>query len=181
MLGTLSRRAILYALLAICISCSQVVAAPLQNQQSSPSQSSSPNSATPSSQSGSSQSGSSAADKSAAKPADKDKKDSKDPDDQPQSRVKISVVAADTNKPIGNASVYIRYPEGHTLFTHKEKEAEMNFKTNQDGTVKVPEVPRGKTLIQVVAPGWHTYGKYYDIEKEEEEIQIKLDRPPKWY
>lgn len=188
MLGTLSRRAILYALLGICISCSQVVAAPPQNQQSSPSQSSSPqssspNSATPSSQSGSSQSGSSAAtaDKSAAKPSDKDKKDSKDPDDQPQSRVKISVVAADTNKPIGNASVYIRYPEGHTLFTHKEKEAEMNFKTNQDGTVKVPDVPRGKTLIQVVAPGWHTYGKYYDIEKEEEEIQIKLDRPPKWY
>jgi hypothetical protein len=196
MMRTSSRPAILYGFLAICICCSQAFAAP---PQSSPSNSSVPSAQSGSSQSGSSQpvtsqsgsSGSTPGD-SAAKPstsapkpsapqADTPKKGGKDPDDLPQSRLKISVVAADTNKPIGNASVYIRYAEGKTFFTHKDKEAEMNFKTNQDGTVKVPDVPRGKTLIQIVAPGWHTYGKYYDIEKDEEAIQIKLDRPPKWY
>ena len=118
----------------------------------------------------------------ATKPADPQKtdKDAKS-EDAPESKLKISVVAAETGKPVGNASVYIRFPEGKTFFTHKDKEAEMNFKTNQDGSVKVPGVPRGKILVQIVAPGWHTYGKWYDIEKDEEEIQIRLDKPPRWY
>lgn len=111
----------------------------------------------------------------------KNEKKDKSSEDEPESKLKISVVTADTNKPVGNASVYIRYPEGRSFFTHKEKDAEMNFKTNQDGSVKVPDVPRGKVLIQVIAPGLHTYGKYYDIEKDEEEIQIKLEKPPSWY
>lgn len=91
------------------------------------------------------------------------------------------VSSADGDKPIGNASVYIRYPDGYTRLTHKEKLAEMNFKTNLDGTVKVPDVPRGKVLVQVVAPGWHTYGKWYDISDAEVKIDIKLDKPPHWY
>jgi len=57
----------------------------------------------------------------------------------------------------------------------------MNFKTNLDGSVKVPEIPRGKILIQVIAKGWHTYGKWYEVETESETIQIKLEPPRRWY
>jgi hypothetical protein len=117
----------------------------------------------------------------APKPADAQPKKETKPDDAEESKLRVSVVAADTGKPVANASVYIRFPEGKTFFTHKDKQAEMNFKTNQDGSVKVPSVPRGKILVQIVAPGWHTYGKWYDIEKEEEEINIRLDKPPRWY
>ena len=84
------------------------------------------------------------------------------------------------DKPVGNASVYVKYNEPGGLF-HREKLAEMNFKTNEDGSVKVPEVPRGKILIQVIAKGWHTYGKWYDIETDGETIQIKLEEPYHWY
>ena len=31
-------------------------------------------------------------------------------------------------------------------------------------SVKVPAVPAGKILIQVIAKGLHTFGKWYDIE-----------------
>jgi outer membrane biosynthesis protein TonB len=117
----------------------------------------------------------------APKPADAQPKKETKPDDAEESKLRVSVVAADTGKPVANASVYIRFPEGKTFFTHKDKQAEMNFKTNQDGSVKVPSVPRGKILVQIVAPGWHTYGKWYDIEKDEEEIDIRLDKPPRWY
>jgi hypothetical protein len=127
----------------------------------------------------SSQSGSSVPDKPAA-PDPKAKK-KKEADDPPESKLHITVVSAENGKPVGSASVYIRYPEGKTFFLHKDKEAEENFKTNQDGSLKVPSVPRGKILIQVIAPGWHTYGKYYDIDKDEMEIQIKLEKPPHWY
>ncbi|HXW57230.1 MAG TPA: carboxypeptidase-like regulatory domain-containing protein [Candidatus Cybelea sp.] len=94
-------------------------------------------------------------------------------------RLKI-VVTDPHEKPVGNASVYVRFNETVGML-HKDKLVEMNFKTNEDGTVKVPEIPQGKILIQVVAKGWHTYGKWYDIEKAEDTLQIKLDPPPHWY
>ncbi|HXX44938.1 MAG TPA: carboxypeptidase-like regulatory domain-containing protein [Candidatus Acidoferrales bacterium] len=89
-------------------------------------------------------------------------------------------VTSDTDKPIANASVYVRFYESGG-FLHKDKLAEMNFKTNQDGSVKIPEIPQGKILIQVIASGWHTYGKWYDVDKDEEAITIKLVPPPHWY
>jgi hypothetical protein len=94
-------------------------------------------------------------------------------------RLRIRVIDAN-EKPVGNASVYVRYYTAGG-FLHHEKLEELNFKTNQDGSVKVPEIPQGKILIQVIAKGWHTYGKWYDVEQSEESVPIKLDPPPHWY
>jgi hypothetical protein len=114
-----------------------------------------------------------------APPAKSDKKDKKS--SEPATvKLKIEVVSGSDGKPVGNASVYVRYNESGG-FLHKDKLAELNFKTNQDGSVKVPEIPQGKILIQVIAKGWHTYGKWYDIDTDEQTIQVKLDPPPHWY
>lgn len=102
---------------------------------------------------------------------DKDKK-SKEP---PTTKIHLQVTAGENDAPVDNASVYVRY-EGH-----RHKLVEMNLKTNQDGSVKVPEVPRGKVLIQVIATGWKTFGQWYNLEKEEETIKVKLEKPPRWY
>ena len=107
-----------------------------------------------------------------------DKKDNKSLEPA-MTKLKIRV-ATDADKPIANASVYVRFYTAGGLL-HHDKLAELNFKTNQDGSVKVPEIPQGKILIQVIAPGWHTYGKWYDVEKEEDSIEIKLVPPPHWY
>lgn len=90
------------------------------------------------------------------------------------------VVTAGEDKPVANASVYVRFDTPGGFLRH-EKQVEMNFKTNQDGSVKIPEIPQGKVLIQVIAKGWHTYGKWYDVEKDEETIVVKLTPPPHWY
>lgn len=116
--------------------------------------------------------------------AKRDQSNSRDKTEQrsPESattRLKI-IVTAGEDKPIGNASVYVRFNTAGGFLRH-EKQVEMNFKTNQDGSVKVPEVPQGKVLIQVIAKGWHTYGKWYDVQKDEETIAIKLEPPPHWY
>jgi hypothetical protein len=94
-------------------------------------------------------------------------------------RLKI-VVTGNNSKPVQNASVYVRYklPDG---LIHKDKMAELDLKTASDGSVKVPAVPQGKVLIQVIAPGWHTYGKWYDFEEDEDSVEIKLDSPTHWY
>ncbi|HEX4002189.1 MAG TPA: carboxypeptidase-like regulatory domain-containing protein [Candidatus Acidoferrales bacterium] len=94
---------------------------------------------------------------------------------------KLRIRVTDPNdKPVGNASVYVRYYTSGGFLRH-EKLQELNFKTNQDGSVKVPEIPQGKILIQVIAKGWHTYGKWYDIAQSEQSVPIKLDPPPHWY
>jgi hypothetical protein len=113
----------------------------------------------------------------ADKPATPDKNSSKS-SDPGVTKLRIRVTAND--KPLGNATVYVRFNVPGGLLRH-DKLAELDFKTNEDGSVKVPDVPRGKLLIQVVAKGWHTYGKWYDIDTEQETIEIKLVPPPKWY
>jgi hypothetical protein len=112
-----------------------------------------------------------------ARSSTQEKKDAK-PSDATILKMRIMVTGGD--KPVGNASVYVKYNEPGGLF-HREKLAEMSFKTNEDGSVKVPEVPRGKVLIQVIAKGWHTYGKWYDIETDGQTIDIKLEEPHHWY
>ena len=111
------------------------------------------------------------------KPTDS-KKDSK-PSDPTTTKLRIHVVSAD-DKPVSNASVYVRFPIAGGLF-HKDKLAELNLKTNEDGSVKVPDIPRGKILIQVVAKGWKTYGKWHEIDTEAMTIEIKLEQPAHWY
>lgn len=90
------------------------------------------------------------------------------------------LVSSNEGKPIGNASVYVRFNVSGGLL-HHDKLAELDLKTNQDGSVKVPPVPKGKIMIQVVAKGWHTYGKWYDIDKDEDSVSIQLTPPPHWY
>jgi hypothetical protein len=113
-------------------------------------------------------------------PPDKSDKKDKKSSEPAMVKLKIDVVSASDGKPVGNASVYVRYNESGGFF-HKDKLAELNFKTNQDGSAKVPEIPQGRILIQVIAKGWHTYGKWYDIDTDEQTIQVKLDPPPHWY
>ena len=113
-----------------------------------------------------------------SQPAQSDKKEKKS-SDPGTVKLRIEVTSPD-GKPVGNASVYVRFNETVGLF-HKNKLAEMSLKTNGDGSVKVTDVPQGKILIQVIAKGWHTFGKWYDIETDTETVQIKLEAPPHWY
>jgi protocatechuate 3,4-dioxygenase beta subunit len=110
-------------------------------------------------------------------PASKQKDDHK----SERSTVKLKIlVTSPDGKPVSNASVYVRFNESGGLF-HHDKLAELDLKTNEDGSVRVPPVPQGKIMVQVIAPGWHTFGKWYDVEKDEESIAIKLQPPPHWY
>jgi hypothetical protein len=116
-----------------------------------------------------------------SQPSTADKSGQKDDQtsDGTTTRLKIHVTNSQ-DKPVGNASVYVRFNQAGG-FMHKDKLAELSFKTNEDGSVKVPAVPRGKILIQVIAKGLHTYGKWYDIDKDQDTIDIKLEEATHWY
>ncbi len=93
-------------------------------------------------------------------------------------RLKI-IITSPEGHPVGNASVYVRYPKPGTLFRHDSLQ-EMDLKSNMDGSVKVPLVPQGKVQIQVIAKGWHTFGEWYDVQKDGT-VKIQLQEPPHWY
>jgi hypothetical protein len=107
--------------------------------------------------------------------------DSKGKADSTSNSVRLTIVVtnAEDKKPVDSASVYVKYVQGRLL--GKDKKIEMNLKTNLSGVVHVPEIPRGKFLIQVIAPGWKTFGEYYEVDQAEQTINIELARPPKWY
>ena len=93
-------------------------------------------------------------------------------------RLTIEVTGGDANKPVENASVYVKTEEEHLI---KDKKTEQNVKTNMNGIAHVPQPPTGRVLIQVVADGWKPYGRWYDITDPKQVVKIHLDRPPKWY
>ena len=99
--------------------------------------------------------------------------------ENPVSAVQIIVTGGEQNKPVDNASVYLRYDEPR--FLRHPREIELDLKTDLKGIAKVNDVPRVKVLIQVVKDGWHPFGQYYVLHKEEETIKIKLKPPPHWY
>jgi hypothetical protein len=96
-----------------------------------------------------------------------------------QTRVTIEVTGGDKDTPVENASVYVKYVEEHAI--KKNKKLELNVKTNRDGIAHVPDAPLGRAMIQVIAEGWKTHGRWYDITDPKQSIKIHLERPPKWY
>ncbi|HKW34046.1 MAG TPA: hypothetical protein VJN92_13635 [Candidatus Acidoferrum sp.] len=96
-----------------------------------------------------------------------------------QSRITIEVTGGEKETPVENASVYFKYVEEHKI--KKNKTMEMNVKTNREGVAHVPDAPLGRVLIQVLAEGWKSYGRWFDITDPKQTIKIRLERPPKWY
>ncbi len=94
-------------------------------------------------------------------------------------RITIEVSGGEKDTPVENASVYVKYVEERKLA--KDKKLELNVKTNRDGVAHVPNAPLGRVLIQVIAEGWKTYGRWYDITDTKQVFKIRLQRPPKWY
>ncbi len=94
-------------------------------------------------------------------------------------RVTIEVTGGEKDAPVENASVYLKYVKDRKVV--KDKQYELNVKTNRDGVAHVPNAPLGRVLIQIVAEGWKTYGRWYDITDAKQPIKIRLEKPPKWY
>ena len=91
----------------------------------------------------------------------------------PTSKVEVTILRAEDDKPIENAAV---------VFTLQEEKGNMELKTNEDGKAVLDVLPIGsKVLLQVLAKGYQTYGKEYDLDKPQVALEVKLNRPGKQY
>src|SRR5229473_6718216 len=96
-----------------------------------------------------------------------------------QTRITIEVTGGEKSVPVENASVYVKFIEERSL--RKDKKLEINVKTSREGIAHVPNAPMGRVWVQVIAEGWHTYGRWLDITDPKQTIKVHLEKPQKWY
>ncbi len=88
------------------------------------------------------------------------------------------VVKSQSGKPIDRASVVIRFIEGRSIVKlGKSIRTTYEMRTNQEGEVKMPEIPQGKIRVQVIAKGYQTYGEIHEIHHPDKTLEIK-HKPP---
>jgi hypothetical protein len=84
------------------------------------------------------------------------------------------VVLKDTSgKPVRNAGVVMHLVGKHD----KQARGGIELKTDAAGKCSFEGVPYGKLRVQVLAPGYQTFGEDYEVDQRNVEITIKLKRP----
>ena len=89
------------------------------------------------------------------------------------SSINMTVIRNSSGKPVKNAEVVIHLIDNHG----KAKQEGMEMKTHDDGKAEATGIPYGKVRIQVIAPGFRTYGEDFSIDQPTHEITIKLQKP----
>ena len=102
-------------------------------------------------------------------------------DDDPMTKLRIEV-KNNNDQPVEQASVVVRFVEGRSVKKFGKKIiTNWQVKTNQEGIAKVPELPQGKVMVQVIAKGYQTFGNTFDVNEEEKTIEVKLNPPQPQY
>ena len=92
------------------------------------------------------------------------------------------VVTNPNGKPVDNASVVVKFISGRSKSKlGKNIRTEWDMKTSQEGAVKLPPIPQGKILIQVIAKNYQTFGQTFDVDEQDKTIEVKLNPPQKQY
>ena len=91
-------------------------------------------------------------------------------------------VQNDSGKAVEDASVVVRFVKGHSaLKLGKGVRREWELHTNQEGIAKIPPIPQGTILIQVIAKNYQTFGDNFDVDEDQKTVEIKLKPPQAQY
>jgi hypothetical protein len=94
-------------------------------------------------------------------------------DDVPMSDLRFVVVRDYNGKPVRNAAVVL-HPVNRK---GKQERGGLELKTDGEGRTNIDGIPYGPLRVQVLAPGFQTFGEDYKVDKATMEITVKLKRP----
>jgi hypothetical protein len=94
-------------------------------------------------------------------------------EDGPMSDLRFVVVRDYNGKPVRNAAVVL-HPVNRK---GKQSRGGLELKTDGEGRANIDGIPYGPLRVQVLAPGFQTFGEDYKIDKAETVITVKLKRP----
>jgi hypothetical protein len=96
---------------------------------------------------------------------------------EPLATINFIVVRDENGKPIRNAAVVMHPVDDEG----KQQRRGLELKTDPEGKTSYDGVPYGKLRIQVLAPGFQTYGDDYDVNEPNMDITVKMKRPAGQY
>lgn len=96
---------------------------------------------------------------------------------EPLATVNFLILRDENGKPIRNAAV-VMHPVDER---GNQERGGLELKTDPQGKASYDGVPYGKLRIQVLAPGFQTYGEDYEIGQSSMNITIKLKPPTGQY
>lgn len=94
----------------------------------------------------------------------------------PEAKLDFLILKDDNGKPVRNAGVVM-----HPVSNGRQSRGGYELKTDSEGKASFDGVPYGALRVQVLAPGFQTYGDDYQVDKPEMQITVKLKRPQKQY
>jgi hypothetical protein len=97
-----------------------------------------------------------------------------------QTKLKI-VVTTRSGRPIDRADVVVRFGGRSVIKLGKMVRTTWEMRSSQEGVAEIPDMPKGKVRIQVIAKGYQTFGDTFDVDEDERTIEIKLNPPQKQY
>jgi hypothetical protein len=87
-----------------------------------------------------------------------------------------------SGKPVDRASVVVNFVKGRSAIKMGKKQlTHWETRTNENGLVKLPQMPQGEILVQVIAKGYQTFGQKFDVDEDDKTIEIKLNPPQPQY
>jgi hypothetical protein len=85
-------------------------------------------------------------------------------------------------KPVENASVIVKFVKGRSAAKFGKKiRTEWELRSNQEGLAKIPPIPQGTILVQIIAKEYQTFGQNFDVDQEQKTIEITLNPPQPQY
>ena len=91
-------------------------------------------------------------------------------------------VKTPSGNPVDRASVIVKFVHGRAKMKLGKKILKTwETRTNQEGLAKIPPIPQGSIQVQVIAKGYQTFGKVFDVDEEQKTIEVKLNPPQDQY
>ena len=91
--------------------------------------------------------------------------------------IKFLVIKDYNGKPIRNAAVVLHPVKKDG----KQTKGGLELKADAEGKTSFDGVPYGKLRIQVLAPGFQTFGEDFEVNQPTMEITVKMKRPQEQY
>jgi hypothetical protein len=101
----------------------------------------------------------------------------KDKDDEPTAILNFLIVKEDNGKPVRNAAVIMHPVNNHG----RQGRGGLELKTDAEGKTSFDGIPYGKLRVQVLAPGFQTFGEDYEVNQGRMNFTVKLKRPQGQY
>ena len=98
-------------------------------------------------------------------------------DDDETAAISFLVLKDDNGKPVRNAAV-VMHPVNKK---GKQESGGTELKTDENGKCYFDGIPYGPLRVQVLAPGFQTFGQDYEINHPKLALTVKLKRPQGQY